>query len=37
VATGHGSYVGRALADHYFKDKLINLKESAAVIVFALD
>ena len=26
-----------ALADHYFKDKLINLKESAAVIVFALD
>src|SRR5881398_2282383 len=36
VAIGHGSYVGRALADHYFKDKLINLKESAAVIVLAL-
>src|SRR5262249_28609363 len=37
VAVGHGSYVGRALADHYHKDKIINMKESAAVIVFALD
>jgi len=37
VATGHGSYVGRALADHYFKDKIINMKESAAIVVFALD
>lgn len=36
VATGHGSYVGRALADHYHKDKLINYKESAAIVVFAL-
>src|SRR5437867_1019891 len=37
VATGHGSYVGRALADHYHKDKLLNFKESAAVVVFSLD
>ena len=37
VATGHGSYVGRALADHYHKDKIINMKESAAVVVFSLD
>jgi len=36
VATGHGSYVGRALADNYHKDKLINYKESAALVVFAL-
>jgi alcohol dehydrogenase (cytochrome c) len=37
VAVGHGSYVGRALADHYHKDKIINMKESAAVVAFALD
>ena len=37
VAVGHGSYVGRALADHYHKDKIINMKESAAVVVFSLD
>src|SRR5213595_3411625 len=37
VATGHGSYVGRALADHYHKDKIINMKESAAIVVFSLD
>jgi len=37
VATGHGSYVGRALADHYHKDKLLNMKESAAIVVFSLD
>ncbi len=36
VANGHGSYVGRALADHYHKDKIINMKESAAVVVFSL-
>jgi PQQ-dependent dehydrogenase (methanol/ethanol family) len=36
VANGHGSYVGRALADHYHKDKIINMKESAAVIAFTL-
>jgi len=37
VATGHGSYVGRALADHYHKDKIINMKESAAIVVFSLE
>jgi alcohol dehydrogenase (cytochrome c) len=37
VASGHGSYVGRQLIDHHYKDKLINVKESAAIIVFALD
>jgi glucose dehydrogenase len=37
VAVGHGSYVGRALADHYHKDKIINMKESAAIVTFALD
>jgi glucose dehydrogenase len=36
VAVGHGSYVGRALADHYHKDQIINMKESAALVVFAL-
>lgn len=37
AAVGHGSYVGRALADHYHKDKLIGYQESAAIVVFALD
>ena len=37
VATGHGSYVGRALIDLHHKDKMINMKESAAIVVFALD
>jgi PQQ-dependent dehydrogenase (methanol/ethanol family) len=36
VATGHGSYVGRAIVDNFHKDKFVNFKESAAVIVFAL-
>ena len=36
VATGHGSYVGHALVDHYHKDQLIHYQESAAVVVFAL-
>jgi len=36
VATGHGSYVGRALADHYHKDQLKNYKESAILVAFAL-
>ena len=36
VVVGHGSYVGRALVDHYHKDKFVNLKESAMVIAFAL-
>jgi len=36
VPTGHGSYVGRVIAGTLFKDKLINYKESAMVIVFAL-
>lgn len=36
VASGHGSYVGRALADHYHKDQIINMKESAAIVVFSL-
>ena len=36
VATGHGSYVGRALADAYHKDDLINYQESALVVAFKL-
>ena len=36
VASGHGSYVGRALADSYHKDDLVNYEESAALIAFAL-
>ena len=35
AAVGHGSYVGRAVADQ-FKDKLPNYQESAAIVVFAL-
>jgi alcohol dehydrogenase (cytochrome c) len=36
VPTGHGSYVGRLIAGTIFKDKLVNYKESAMVVVFAL-
>jgi alcohol dehydrogenase (cytochrome c) len=36
VATGHGSYVGRAIVDNFHKDKFVNFKESAAIVVFAL-
>ena len=36
VATGHGSYVGRALATAYHKDDLINYQESALVVAFKL-
>jgi glucose dehydrogenase len=36
VATGHGSYVGRAIVDNFHKDKFVNVKESAAIVVFAL-
>jgi alcohol dehydrogenase (cytochrome c) len=36
VPTGHGSYVGRLIGGTIFKDKLINYKESAMVVVFAL-
>jgi alcohol dehydrogenase (cytochrome c) len=36
VATGHGSYVGRALADHYHKDDLVNYEESAILVAFRL-
>ena len=36
VATGHGSYVGRALASAYHKDDLINYQESALVVAFKL-
>jgi PQQ-dependent dehydrogenase (methanol/ethanol family) len=36
VVTGHGSYVGRAIVDNFHKDKFVNFKESAAIIVFAL-
>src|SRR2546427_13010486 len=35
VATGPGSYVGRALADHYPKDKLLNFQQSAPVVGFS--
>lgn len=37
VATGHGSHVGRALASHYHKDKLINYQEGALVVAFKLN
>ncbi|MBL26042.1 MAG: alcohol dehydrogenase [Rhodospirillaceae bacterium] len=36
AVTGHGSHVGRALAGHYFKDKLVNYNESAALVAFEL-
>ncbi len=36
VAAGHGSYVGRAVVDHYHKDKFVNVKESASIVVFSL-
>jgi PQQ-dependent dehydrogenase (methanol/ethanol family) len=36
VTTGHGSYVGRALADAYHKDDLVNYQESALVVAFKL-
>lgn len=34
-ATGHGSYVGRAV-ESLNKDKLVNYKESAAIVAFSL-
>jgi alcohol dehydrogenase (cytochrome c) len=37
VASGHGSYVGRTLVDHHHKDKVVNVKESAAIVVFTLE
>jgi alcohol dehydrogenase (cytochrome c) len=37
VVTGHGSYVGRALQEGYFKDELKGYKESRLVVAFALD
>ncbi len=36
VASGHGSYVGRAV-DSLNKDKLVNYQESSAIIGFALN
>jgi alcohol dehydrogenase (cytochrome c) len=36
AVTGHGSYVGRALVTSYQKDKFVNYKESAMVVVYAL-
>ncbi len=36
VATGHGSYVGRAIVNTFQKDKFVNMKESAAIVIFAL-
>jgi alcohol dehydrogenase (cytochrome c) len=36
IASGHGSYVGRALADAYHKDDLVNYKESAILVAFKL-
>jgi alcohol dehydrogenase (cytochrome c) len=36
VPTGHGSYVGRALVNDYYKEKFVNYKESANIVVFAL-
>lgn len=36
IATGHGSYVGRAV-QALNKDQLVNYKESAIVVAFALD
>jgi PQQ-dependent dehydrogenase (methanol/ethanol family) len=35
AATGHGSYVGRLVAD-IWKDKLINYQESAMLVAFSL-
>lgn len=35
AAVGHGSYVGRAVADHW-KDELPNYKESAAIVAYKL-
>jgi alcohol dehydrogenase (cytochrome c) len=37
VVSGHGSYVGRALAEAYFKDELKGYKEGRLVVAFALD
>jgi len=37
AAVGHGSYVGRALADAYHKGELVNYQESAALVAFTLD
>jgi alcohol dehydrogenase (cytochrome c) len=37
VVSGHGSYVGRALQQAYFKDELKGYKESRLVAAFALD
>src|SRR5262245_17996045 len=37
VVSGHGSYVGRALAQGYFKDELKGYKEARLVVAFALD
>jgi len=37
VVSGHGSYVGRALAEGYFKDELKGYKEGRLVAAFALD
>jgi alcohol dehydrogenase (cytochrome c) len=37
VVSGHGSYVGRALQEAYFKDELKGYKESRLVAAFALD
>ncbi len=36
AATGHGSYVGRAIVNHFQKDKFVNFQESAAIVVYAL-
>jgi alcohol dehydrogenase (cytochrome c) len=36
VATGHGSYIGRDIVAVFHKDKFVNFKESAAIVVFAL-
>lgn len=35
AAVGHGSYVGRAVADHY-KDQLPNYQESSAIVAFKI-
>jgi PQQ-dependent dehydrogenase (methanol/ethanol family) len=37
VVSGHGSYVGRVLADHYHKDRLQGYQEGRLVVAFALD
>jgi alcohol dehydrogenase (cytochrome c) len=36
VPTGHGSYVGRVLVNDIYKEKFVNYKESANIVVFAL-